>query len=279
MTQLKWMTPDGDGLHEVVTRDASGLAWITLRVLRLAPHTQHSGTTGSEEMAFVPMSGTALLSLASGTLTEMQAVIGGRRDVFSGRTSIAYLPPNTRWTVTAGGAPLVMAIGGAVSDMEGVPSIITPDMQRQERRGAWHWERHIHDMITTVNPVSQRLFVIEVYTPPGHWSSVPPHKHDEERPPTESAAEEIYYYQFSPPQGFGFQRMYTDDRALDEAVVVEHGCATIQPRGYHPVANHPGYQMYYLNIIAGAGRSLIPFDDPAHRWVKDAEAVIRGHHG
>ncbi|MBZ0307920.1 MAG: 5-deoxy-glucuronate isomerase, partial [Anaerolineae bacterium] len=138
-----------------------------------------------------------------------------------------------------------------------------------------NWERHIYDLITTVNPVSQRLYLIEVITPPGHWSSVPPHKHDVDNPPHESANEEIYFYKFKPEQGFGFQRVYTDDGSLDETCLAVHNSAIIQPRGYHPVANHPGYQMYYLNIIAGEKRALIPHDDPQHAWVKDVEPVIK----
>src|SRR5262249_36630343 len=146
---------------------------------------------------------------------------------------------------------------------------------RYEKRGIWNWERHIHDAITHINAVSQRLYIIEVYTPPGNWSSVPPHKHDQQNPPAESAAEEIYFFKMLPEQGFGFQRVYSDDRTRYEPYVVEHNTAVIQPRGYHPVANHPGYQMYYLNIIAGEKRGLIPYDDPAHAWVKNIEAVIK----
>lgn len=275
MPQLKFQYAPTPGLTEIVSPANSVLQYISLRALRLESGESYTGESGGEELAFVVMTGSCRVEI-EGTI-GMDFTMHGRRDVFEKRAEVVYVPPSASYTVTAlGGTPLELAIGGAVANELGSPALITPDMLRYEKRGIWNWERHIYDSITTVNPISQRLFVIEVYTPPGNWSSVPPHKHDEDNLPYESAAEEIYFFKMKPEQGFGFQRIYTDDRTLDEVVLAENNSAIIQPRGYHPVANHPGYQMYYLNIIAGEKRALIPYDDPAHRWVKDVEAVIRG---
>ncbi len=275
MPNLKFQYHPAPGLQTVVSPENSPLTYPSLRVLQLAAGESYQGHSGGEEQALVILTGTCDIKTGGQSWHDL----GGRRDVFQQPAHTVYVPCGTDYQITAVGGPLEVAVGGAVADRPGEPVLITPADVRYERRGAWNWERHIYDIITTVNPVSQRLFVIEVITPPGHWSSVPPHKHDTDDPPWESKAEEIYFYKMKPEQGFGFQRVYTDDRSLDEVVLAEHNCAIIQPRGYHPVANHPGYQMYYLNIIAGEQRALIPRDDPQHAWVKDVEQVIKARQG
>lgn len=271
MTQLKFQYRPAPGLQHVVSPQNSELRYVSLHVLQLDKGETFDGDSAQEEIALVVMSGRCTVRV-SGIVWEN---VGGRRNVFEQPPHTVYIPCGTTYQVTAGDMPVEIAVGGARSDQAGRPFLITPDQVRYERRGVWHWQRHIYDAITHVNPVSQRLYIIEVITPPGHWSSVPPHKHDTDNLPYESNCEEIYFYKMKPEHGFGFQRIYTDDRTLDEALVVEHNTATIQPKGYHPVANHPGYQMYYLNIIAGEKRVLAPHDDPQHAWVKDIEAAIR----
>jgi 5-deoxy-glucuronate isomerase len=271
MPQLKFKYQPSPGLQTVVSPDNSPLKWISLRVLQLAPDVgTYRGNTGEEEQALVIMTGSCHVKAGD----QVWSSVGGRKDVFQQPAHVVYVPCQTDYEITPL-SPLEVAIGGARSDQARTPALITPAEVRYERRGVWNWERHIYDRITTVNPVSQRLFIIEVITPPGNWSSVPPHKHDQDNLPYESAAEEIYFYKMKPEHGFGFQRVYTDDGSLDEVCLAEHNCAIIQPCGYHPVANHPGYMMYYLNIIAGEKRALIPFDDPAHAWVKSVEQVIK----
>jgi 5-deoxy-glucuronate isomerase len=271
-TQLKFNYVPKPGLQQVVSPDNSDLKYISLHVLRQdSTDSPYKSNSGGWELALVILSGT--VDVIAGDFQWKR--IGGRSDVFAQRSTTVYVPSGTDYQITAVKGTAEIAIGGAISDHAAMPALITPEMIRYEQRGIQNWERHIYDAITTVNPVSQRLFIIEVITPPGNWSSVPPHKHDRDNPPHESSAEEIYFYKMQPETGFGFQRVYTDDRSLDEALVVEHNSAVIQPRGYHPVANHPGYWMYYLNIIAGERRGLIPYDDPAHAWVRNMEAEIK----
>jgi 5-deoxy-glucuronate isomerase len=114
---------------------------------------------------------------------------------------------------------------------------------------------------------AESLLVVEVITPGGHWSSYPPHKHDTAEAGEETALEETYYHRLDPPQGFAFQRVYTDDRALDETVCVEDGDVVMVPRGYHPVGAPHGYDLYYLNVMAGPSRHWIFRNDPAHDWI------------
>jgi 5-deoxy-glucuronate isomerase len=108
---------------------------------------------------------------------------------------------------------------------------------------------------------------VEVITPGGNTSSYPPHKHDSDNLPHESALEEIYYHRINPPQGYAFQRIYTDDRTLDEALTVEDGDVTLVPRGYHPCAALHGYDLYYLNVMAGPRRIWRFHNEPAHEWL------------
>ena len=71
----------------------------------------------------------------------------------------------------------------------------------------------------------------------------------------ETALEETYYHRLNPPQGFAFQRVYTDDRSIDETISVEDGDVVMVPRGYHPVGAPHGYDLYYLNVMAGPRRT------------------------
>ena len=115
---------------------------------------------------------------------------------------------------------------------------------------------------------SHRLVVVEVFTPAGNWSSFPPHKHDVHNPPGEVDLEEIYYYRMDRPEGFAVQRVYTQDRRIDETITVRDGELVLVPEGYHPVAAAHGYNVYYLNALAGSAHSLAASDDPDYAWVR-----------
>jgi 5-deoxy-glucuronate isomerase len=114
---------------------------------------------------------------------------------------------------------------------------------------------------------AERLLVVEVITPGGHWSSYPPHKHDRHDPPNETFLEETYYHRLEPAQGFGMQRVYTDDRSLDETFTFGDGDVVLVPRGYHTVSAPPGYDLYYLNVMAGPVRDWAFANDPDHAWL------------
>jgi 5-deoxy-glucuronate isomerase len=268
---LKFNYQPTTGLQRVVSPENSVLQNISLHLLNLENNQTYNGHSGHEELALVILAGRCTVTVGQQRFEN----IGRRKDVFGGCPYTVYIPLNSDYLVTAVQGAVEIAVCGAVCEQKREPALITPEEVAYENRGIWHWQRDIYNVINVVNPVSERLIIIEVLTPPGHWSSVPPHKHDQHNPPYESNLEEIYFYHMKPEQGFGFQRIYTDDGTLDEALVIEHNCATIQPKGYHPVANHPGYQMYYLNVLGGQERLLLPKDDPKHMWLKDVEQIIR----
>jgi 5-deoxy-glucuronate isomerase len=133
--------------------------------------------------------------------------------------------------------------------------------------------RYVTDILPQDAP-AESLLVVEVRTPTGHSSSYPPHKHDRVAP-DETLLEETYYHRIDPPQGFVFQRVYTDERDLDESHAVEDHDVVLVPRGYHPVVAPHGYDLYYLNVMAGPQRLWVFRNDPAHEWMLAAGPPAR----
>src|SRR5206468_11049277 len=105
--------------------------------------------------------------------------------------------------------------------------------------------------------------------PAGNLSRLPTHQPRHRRPAGRSQPRETYYHRLARPEGFAVQLVYTDDRSLDEAIQVRDGDVVLVPRGYHPVAAGPGYDLYYLNVMAGPVRRWLITTDTDHRWQLD----------
>ena len=148
------------------------------------------------------------------------------------------------------------------------PALIQAAEIKPFRRGSGRTERTIHNILMEDRP-AEALLVTEVLTPAGNWSSYPPHKHDTDDPPRETYLEETYYHRMARAEGFAVQLIYTDDRSLDEAIQVRDGDLVLVPRGFHPVAAGPGYDLYYLNVMAGPTRRWLVTTDADHRWQLD----------
>ena len=147
------------------------------------------------------------------------------------------------------------------------PRHIAPSDTRREVRGAGNMERTIHHILMEEG-AAEALLVTEVVTPAGHWSSYPPHKHDTNDLPNETQLEETYYHRLRDARGFAVQRVYTADRSLDETVAVRDGDLVLVPRGYHTVSAAPGYELYYLNVMAGPVRRWCVTFDPEHERLR-----------
>jgi 5-deoxy-glucuronate isomerase len=139
-------------------------------------------------------------------------------------------------------------------------------VEEAEVRGHGSMERRIHNILMEGGD-AESLLVTEVLTPAGHWSSYPPHKHDTDDPPRETLLEETYYHRLRPVHGFGLQRVYSGDGSLDESVAFGDGDVVLVPRGYHTVSAPPGYELYYLNVMAGPRREWKIQNDPEHEWL------------
>jgi 5-deoxy-glucuronate isomerase len=192
--------------------------------------------------------------------------LGSRDSVFEDAAPYAvYLPPNVRTTIRAT-RDAEVGVASAPAKGELLARLIEPSQMTRSTRGKGANTRYVCDILPQTEP-AESLLVVEVRTPEGHASSYPPHKHDTDNVPAESSLEETYYHRLNPPQGFAFQRVYTDSRDIDESMAVENHDVVMVPRGYHPVIVPYGYDSYYLNVMAGKQRVWHFKNDPAHEWM------------
>jgi 5-deoxy-glucuronate isomerase len=145
--------------------------------------------------------------------------------------------------------------------------LVTPADVVSSLRGGGNASRQIVDVIGPAFP-ADKLMVIEVYTPGGNWSSYPPHKHDVHNPPGEVDLDEIYYYRIGQPEGFALQHLYAGKHAGEQTLQPRDGDTVLVHSGYHPVVAGPGYDVYYLNFLAGSSRALAVTEDPKHVWIR-----------
>jgi 5-deoxy-glucuronate isomerase len=202
--------------------------------------------------------------------------VGGRTDVFSGRASGVFVPAGLGVRLTACTACEV-ALAAAPADGEGPPQLVTPQEVVVRTVGHWNWRREVHTVIGDNVSHARRLLLGETFNPPGNWSSYPPHKHSVDRYPFEVRMEELYHYRVRPAGGFGVQCLYGGDLEGEAAYIVRDGDTVVIAGAYHPVVAAPGYQVYYLWMLAGyTDRRMRPYDDPTHAWVHAVGEVARG---
>lgn len=265
MSTLKVKSNKGSGLVAHVTPQSAGWTYVGFDLHRLKRGETATGETGSNEVCLVFVTGKGD-TVADG---EALGVLGERMSPFDGKPWSVYLPQNGRWSVTAE-TDMELAVCTAPGLDGGLPvRVIAPDTLGQETRGKGTNTRYVTNILPENEPADS-LLVVEVITPGGNTSSYPPHKHDQDNLPAESYLEETYYHRLNPPQGFAFQRVYTDDRALDEAMVVEDGDVVLVPKGYHPCATCHGYDLYYLNVMAGPKRTWKFHNAAEHEWLMKA---------
>jgi len=240
----------------------AGFDYLTLEVRRFKTGESYEGATDSRELGIVALGGRFRAQSSRGNWES----IGGRANVFSGMPWALYLPVNTRFTVTAL-ADCDLAFCFSLAEDVHPAALICPEDVRIEIRGGANATRQINHILTPEFP-AHRLLLVEVYTPGGNWSSYPPHKHDVHNPPEEVDLEEVYYYRVDRPEGYAIQRVYSRDGKLDETLTVRDGELVLIPEGYHPVVAAHGYNIYYLNVLAGSARSMAAADDPDYAWVR-----------
>lgn len=258
-----------------ITPERAGWEYITFQARRLAEGAAWLFETDACEFVFVNLSGRYSVASNRGEWNG----IGGRTTVFEGAAHALYLPRGTSLTVTAEQAG-EFAVAWVPTDEDHDPWLIRPEDVAINVRGGDNVSRQINDLLPPGSPV-HRLVLVEVYTPGGNWSSYPPHKHDRhievDGELIEAGLEEVYFFKMDRPEGYAFQRVYTDPNSplaqagkpFDAVVMPGDNCAVIVPEGHHPVASPPGYTSYYLNVLAGSAQSLANQDDQRYTWVKD----------
>jgi 5-deoxy-glucuronate isomerase len=247
-------------IHHVTPANA-GWTYVGFDVHVLRPGETVEGETGGREVCLVLVSGRARVMVGGSDM----GLIGERMSPFAGKPWSVYAPAGRAWRAEAE-TELELAVCSAPGGGSFEARLIGPDIIGAETRGSGTNTRHVTNILPETAP-AHSLLVVEVVTPAGHWSSYPPHKHDRDAPPTETLLEETYYHRLDPPQGFALQRVYTDDRSLDEALVLTDRTVSLVPRGYHPVGAAHGYDLYYLNVMAGPKRAWRFHNDPDHEWL------------
>lgn len=267
---------DSDVIVEVLPEQA-GWETIHFQARRLTRGQEWVFETGQFELALVVLGGTLDVKSNRGEWKGL----GQRPNVFSGLPYALYLPVGISFTVSAL-SECEFAVARAATGEFHEPRLVTPADITVEIRGGDNATRQIHRILPPGFPCS-RLVVVEVYTPGGNWSSYPPHKHDVHKvgadgKVSQADLEEIYYYKIDRPEGFAFQRIYTDAESplqqagfpIDAAVMAHDNDVVLIPEGYHPVSSPVGYTTYYLNVLAGSAQSLAASDDPQFAWVKNS---------
>lgn len=253
---------DESGAVLEVTPASAGWTYVGFKVIKLEAGEGASGGEPGREACIIVLSGRCDIEVGAQRFEN----IGERMSVFEDKSPAAvYAPAGALYAVIAH-TPVEIAIGTAPGKGGGEARLISSDRISKETRGQGTNTRYVRNILPETE-AAESLLIAEVITPGGNWSSYPPHKHDRLAPPEESSLEEVYYHRLNPTQGFAFQRVYTDDRTLDETVCVEDGDVVLVPRGYHPVGAPHGYDLYYLNIMAGPKRTWIFNNDPAHAWI------------
>jgi len=255
-------------VHDITPKSA-GWSYVGFSLYHLKEGETATELTGEREVILVLVEGRAEISGAGKNFGEL----GQRMDVFE-RTPphCVYIPNNTDWSARATTA-CTLAVCSAPGKGGHKAQIIGPDGIDLEERGKGANTRYIHNIGMENRDVADSLLVTEVFTPNGNWSSYPPHRHDEDNFPEITYLEESYYHRLDPAQGFGFQRVFTEDGELDETMAVSDGDVVLVPKGHHPCAAPYGYDMYYLNVMAGPKRKWRFKNHPDHDWIFQRDQI------
>jgi 5-deoxy-glucuronate isomerase len=250
-------------VHHIRPQDA-GWDYVGFADHRLRAGQGFERPADEREVAAVVLEGSATIR----TSEQRWSSLGSRERVFDGPAPpVLLVAPGTDIRIEAESDATVIVADAPAGDVRRT-QLFAPQDILVETRGAGITQRRIHHLLPP-SVEAGRLILFEVFTPGGNWSSYPPHKHDTEDPPTEAYLEELYYYRFERPEGWGFARVYTPDRSLDASFAPTDRDVLLIPRGYHPFGAPAGYDAYYLNVMAGHNRAWHFTIDPDHAWLMD----------
>ncbi|HKK96586.1 MAG TPA: 5-deoxy-glucuronate isomerase [Marivita sp.] len=264
---LRKPTASHGKVHDI-TPDSADWGYVGFGLYHLKAGETAAEATGDREVILVMVEGKAAITGAG----ENWGVLGDRMDVFE-RTPphCLYLPNGTEWDAVAE-TDCVIAVCSAPGQGGHAARRIGPDGITLTERGKGVNTRHINNIAMEGEDYCVSLLVTEVFTPNGHWSSFPSHRHDEDDYPRITYLEETYYHRLNPKNGFGIQRVYTDDGDLNETMAVSDGDVVLVPRGHHPCGAPYGFDMYYLNVMAGPLRKWRFVPAPEVEWIMERDA-------
>lgn len=254
-------------VHEI-TPQSAGWRYVGFSLYRLWAGESAAEATGGNEAILVMVEGKAQIKAAG----QDWGVLGERMDVFEKTPPhCLYVPNGEDWQAVAE-TDCTIAVCAAPGKGGHKARRIGPDGITLTERGKGTNTRYINNIAMEAEDYCDSLLVTEVFTPAGHWSSYPSHRHDEDDFPRITYLEETYYHRLNPAQGFGIQRVYTEDGTLDETMAVSSGDVVLVPRGHHPCGAPYGFEMYYLNVMAGPRRNWRFQPDPAVEWIMERDA-------
>ncbi len=254
-------------VHEI-TPGSAGWRYVGFSLYRLRAGERAGEVTGGNEVILVMVEGKARLTGAG----QDWGVLGERMDVFEKTPPhCLYLPDGSDWEAVAE-TDCVLAVCAAPGKDGHAARRIGPEGIALTARGKGGNTRYINNIAMENEDYADSLLVTEVFTPAGHWSSYPSHRHDEDDFPRITYLEETYYHRLNPASGFGIQRVYTDDGGLDETMAVKDGDVVLVPRGHHPCGAPHGFEMYYLNVMAGPLRKWRFVAAPEVAWLMARDA-------
>ena len=255
-------------VHDI-TPASAGWRYVGFGLHRLRAERRAGEATGDRETILVMVEGKARIEAAG----RDWGVLGERMDVFERTAPHAlYLPADTHWEARAEtDCTIAVCTAPAPPNSARKARRLGPDGIALTERGRGANTRHVHNIAMEDRDVADRLLVTEVFTPAGHWSSFPSHRHDEDDFPRITYLEETYYHRIHPADGWGVQRVYTDDRSLDETMAVADGDVVCVPRGHHPCGAPHGFEMYYLNVMAGPLRKWRFVSAPEVEWIVERD--------
>lgn len=251
--------PEGtQGRVHAITPETAGWQYVGFTLYRLRAGEVAAEVTGDREVILVLVEGKATITGAG----QDWGILGDRMNVFEKTPPhCLYLPNGTDWRAVAE-TDCTLAICSAPGKVGHSARRIGPEGITLTQRGTGTNTRWINNIAMEAEDYADSLLVTEVFTPAGHWSSFPSHRHDEDDFPRITLLEETYYHRLNPPNGWGVQRVFTEDGALDETMAVRDGDVVLVPRGHHPCAAPHGIELYYLNVMAGPLRKWRFVADP-----------------
>lgn len=249
------------GRTTMYQKSDSACQGLEIDMIRLAEGQAYTYFEAEKEVALTILGGTCSV-VGDGFAYEH---IGSRKNVFDGKATAVYIPCNRRFTITADTETVICA-AKCPSTTDYDPKLITPEDVVVKHLGKPGFEREAHFIVDERTEAS-KIYLGENFIVGGQWSSYPGHKHDEENMPAEGFAEEIYYYEFDKPTGFGIQRVYTSDRTIDENYVTYNNDFVEIPKGYHPCTVAPGYRGYLLWMMCCEHRGFFMSIDPDQVWL------------
>ena len=199
-------------------------------------------------------------------------ILGDRMDVFEKKPPHSlYIPNGRKWSLNAK-TDCVIAVCSAPGKSGHPARKIEPNGIKLIKRGSGSNTRYIHNIAMEEEDYCDSLLVTEVFTPDGNWSSYPSHRHDEDDFPNITYLEETYYHRINPKNGFGMQRIYHEDGSINEMLAVSDGDLVLVPKGHHPCGVPYGFEMYYLNVMAGPLRKWRFKTEPNVQWIVDRDS-------